>query len=407
MPSRNTIKKDILDMYEAGKVKTMLELEANEGRVAITTDMWTSDHQNRGYMVVIAYYVDNSWTLQKCIIRFEYVPTPHTSDVIATRLMKCFLDWNFDRKLMSITIDNCSVNDGVVELLLDRLGSDTLVVDGAFFHMRCCAHILNLIVKDGLSVIGDGIERIRQSVIFWSALTYKDVFLRCVQLHGDPSYKHLTTEDDWTFRGKICEKLVLFYEMTEDFSGKKYSTANLYFPHICSIRKYWSVVNGIMSVATLLDPRYKTDFLECYFEDIYGVDAEYELEKIVQLCRDLVKEYEAKMLSGSEPQFFSTTSSHTVVANKGNFEKQFEPQFPILQAIARDIYAISVSTVASESSFSTGGRLVNPQCNRLHPSTVEALACCQSWLIAEKESISNETSSNYEYDEIEASSNID
>ncbi|KAK8561060.1 hypothetical protein V6N11_078698 [Hibiscus sabdariffa] len=121
MPSRNTIKKDILDMYENGKVKTMLELEANEGRVAITTDMWTSDHQNRGYMAVTAHYVDNSWTLQKRIIRFEYVPTPHTGDVIATRLMKCFLDWNIDRKLMSITVDNCSVNDAVVELLLDRV----------------------------------------------------------------------------------------------------------------------------------------------------------------------------------------------------------------------------------------------------------------------------------------------
>ncbi|KAL4388481.1 hypothetical protein GQ457_09G023180 [Hibiscus cannabinus] len=514
MPSRNTIKKDILDMYENGKVKTMLELEANEGRVAITTDMWTSDHQNRGYMAVTAHYVDNSWTLQKRIIRFEYVPTPHTGDVIATRLMKCFLDWNIDRKLMSITVDNCSVNDAVVELLLDRLGRDTLVVDGTLFHMRCCAHILNLIVKDGLSVIGDGIERIRHSVIFWNgtpkrwekfeeaarqlristtkklctdvktrwnstflmlqtALSYKDVFLRCVQLHGDPLYKHLPTEDDWTFATKICEKLNLFYEMTEDFSGTNYSTANLYFPHICSIRvalnewvqdsnatissmarrmldkfeKYWSVVNGIMGVATLLDPRYKTDFLECYFEDIYGPDAGYELEKIVQLCRDLVKEYEAKMSSGSEPQVFSTTS-HTVVANKGNFKKydtfistkkkrksqvlsqldryldddviprtpNFDilnwwktigPQFPILQAIARDIYAIPVSTVASESSFSTGGRLVNPQRNRLHPSTVEALACCQSWLIAEEESISNETSSNHEDDEIDASSNIE
>ncbi|KAK9036916.1 hypothetical protein V6N11_021839 [Hibiscus sabdariffa] len=105
----------------------MLELEANEGKVAITTDMWTPSHQNRGYMVVTAHYVDNSWTLQKYIRRLEYVPTPHTSDVIAIRLMKCFLDWNIDRKLMLITVDNCSVNDSVVELLLDRLGSDTLV----------------------------------------------------------------------------------------------------------------------------------------------------------------------------------------------------------------------------------------------------------------------------------------
>ncbi|KAK8492419.1 hypothetical protein V6N11_027778 [Hibiscus sabdariffa] len=97
MPSRNIVKEDILDMFEKENEKTLSKLEANEGRIAITTDMWTVDHQNRGYMAVTAHYIDDEWILQKCIIRFEYVTTPHTSDVIATCLMKCFLDWNIDR----------------------------------------------------------------------------------------------------------------------------------------------------------------------------------------------------------------------------------------------------------------------------------------------------------------------
>ena len=35
--------------------------------------------------------------------------------------------------------------------------------------MRCCAHILNLIVKDGLGVVKDGVEKIRDSVAYWIA----------------------------------------------------------------------------------------------------------------------------------------------------------------------------------------------------------------------------------------------
>ena len=35
--------------------------------------------------------------------------------------------------------------------------------------MHCCAHILNLIVKDSLDVINDAIENIRDSVAFWIA----------------------------------------------------------------------------------------------------------------------------------------------------------------------------------------------------------------------------------------------
>ncbi|KAK8984751.1 hypothetical protein V6N11_020066 [Hibiscus sabdariffa] len=63
MPSRNTVKKDILDMFEKEKEKTLSKWEANEGRIAITTDMWTVDHQNRGYMAITAHYIDDEWTL--------------------------------------------------------------------------------------------------------------------------------------------------------------------------------------------------------------------------------------------------------------------------------------------------------------------------------------------------------
>ncbi|XP_022754723.1 zinc finger BED domain-containing protein RICESLEEPER 2-like [Durio zibethinus] len=59
MPSRNTIKSDILKIFKEKKAKTISKLKANEGRIAITTDMWTADHQKRGYIAVIAHYIDN------------------------------------------------------------------------------------------------------------------------------------------------------------------------------------------------------------------------------------------------------------------------------------------------------------------------------------------------------------
>ncbi|GJW36626.1 zinc finger BED domain-containing protein DAYSLEEPER-like protein [Tanacetum coccineum] len=55
-------------------------------------------------------------------------------------------------------------------------------------------------------------------------------------------------------------------------------------------------------------------------------------------------------------------------------------KYPVMQAIARDILVIPVSSVASESAFSTSGRLISPHRSRLHPNTIEALMCAQSWL---------------------------
>uniref|UniRef100_A0A2N9IFL9 CCHC-type domain-containing protein n=1 Tax=Fagus sylvatica TaxID=28930 RepID=A0A2N9IFL9_FAGSY len=60
-----------------------------------------------------------------------------------------------------------------------------------------------------------------------------------------------------------------------------------------------------------------------------------------------------------------------------------ESQYPTLQRLARDILAIPVTTIASESAFSTSGRLLSPHHSRLHPRTLEALMCAQSWLWSE------------------------
>ncbi|XP_039011229.1 zinc finger BED domain-containing protein RICESLEEPER 2-like [Hibiscus syriacus] len=56
--------------------------------------------------------------------------------------------------------------------------------------------------------------------------------------------------------------------------------------------------------------------------------------------------------------------------------------YPIISVMARDILAISVSTVASESAFSTGGRVLDSFRSSLTPKIVECLICGQNWLRA-------------------------
>ncbi|KAL0349413.1 UNVERIFIED_CONTAM: hypothetical protein Sangu_1169100 [Sesamum angustifolium] len=98
-----------------------------------------------------------------------YVPAPHTAEVLADTLVESLMDWNIDRKVSIITVDNCTTNDAMINHLLQKLPTKDMLLDGKVLHMRCCAHILNLIVKDGLDIIGSSIERIRDSVIYWTA----------------------------------------------------------------------------------------------------------------------------------------------------------------------------------------------------------------------------------------------
>ena len=52
-------------------------------------------------------------------------------------------------------MDNAKYNDVMVSNLKKRFVSiNGLITGGAFFHIRCCVHILNLIVQDDLQLIG-------------------------------------------------------------------------------------------------------------------------------------------------------------------------------------------------------------------------------------------------------------
>ncbi|KAH1265815.1 Zinc finger BED domain-containing protein RICESLEEPER 2 [Glycine max] len=396
-------------------------LDTNEGRIAITSYMWTASNQKKWYMVVTAHYIDSSWTLQSHILRFIYVPSPHTSERLCNALVECLLDWNIDTKLSTITLDNCSTNDCMIKKIKNKLQLGTLIKEGAFFHMRCCAHILNLIVKDGLGVVKDGVEKIRDSVAYWIAtpkrlekfqetaiqlripctkklsldcptrwnstykmldvaISYKNVFSRLKQ--HETQYSCFPSDSQWEFAKEVCKRLVIFNDITKMISGTKYPTANIYFPQICEIKMVLSEwVNS---------PNEK----RCYKNLILiGVN------RIRNLCYDLVSEYQAKKHQDSTSSF----ESQDVVSDgksklcdydryierkkrartstmKMELDHYLEEEYPTLQAIARDVLAIPISTVASESTFSIGGQILTPHRNRLHYTTLEALMCSKSWL---------------------------
>ncbi|CAN0885251.1 Putative AC transposase [Linum grandiflorum] len=485
VPSRNTIKKEVFKIYDSERGKIQRVLDNNIGRIAITTDMWTATNQKKGYMAITAHYNDNSWVLRSLMLRFAYLPAPHTAERLATVLVDCLLDWNVDTKVSTITLDNCSTNDSMVRIIQSKLSLPYLISEGALIHMRCSAHILNLIVKDGLDVVKEGIENIRDSVLYWSAtpkrleyfqetakqcrftsvirlvmdcptrwnstfemlsvvIPYKEVFIR-LKKH-DAQYNCLPSNEQWQFAALVCEKLQAFSSVSKLISGTNYPTANLFFPLMCELRlqmnqwcfdpnevirktagsmlakfsKYWDEIHKVLAIGVILDPRYKLEIVE-YYAEKFGADGSC-LESVKGILAGLVSEYQTKLneaktsnvsvgvesstSSAANPDFYrfvsqrkkaKVTSVQTELDNYLNEEilpseecendfnilmwwKQNGPKYPILQAIARDVLAIPVTSVASECAFSSGGRLLDPHRSRLHHVTVETLMCARSWL---------------------------
>nr|KAJ0210850.1 hypothetical protein LSAT_V11C400183110 [Lactuca sativa] len=437
----------------------------------------TCNNQRKGYMTVTSHFIDDSWKLQSRILRFIYVPCPHAATKLTYVLLDCLMEWNLDRKLSTLTVDNCSTNDCMIELITEKMPSDGLILGRELFYMQCAAHILSLIVRSGLDSF-KGIAKVREStatpkkwrhlnimqnimVLFvkkialdcktrWNStylmlattVKYKKVFFGLK--NREPQYKSLPDESDWELASELCDRLKIFYSVTELFLGTKYPTTNIFSIKFLALKKwdeskfievstmassmvtkfdkYWEESYGVMSMATVLDPRFKMKILEFFFPLIYGDDKEkVHLLNVKAVFEGIYQKYDSRCVSptsnddsvptstkNATPRvktesldaFFSWNSSRSVVCGKTELEVYLEEntlpgshdfdilawwklnaiKYPTLSVISRDILAIPISTVASESSFSTSGRIVGPHRSKLLPKTIEAIICTQNWL---------------------------
>uniref|UniRef100_A0A2C9VVD0 HAT C-terminal dimerisation domain-containing protein n=1 Tax=Manihot esculenta TaxID=3983 RepID=A0A2C9VVD0_MANES len=307
--SHATARKDYFSAYEIEKKKVKALLKDTD-KVSVTTDLWKSG-QHISYMVVTTHFMDSEWKLQKYTLNFCDVPPPHTGVVICDVLQKCLVEWGIEDKVWTISVDNVSYNDVAVRMLkYNPAYNNSLALHGKLFHVRCCAHILNLLVQDSLSEIVDIIKNVHESVkhlvaseshrlifseiakqlklpskklLLDSALEFKDVFPQYQQ--RDSSYTYLLSEDDWQKIKEVCSFLEEFNEVTNVISAMVGKMK-------CKFDKYWYDCNLLISLAAILDPRNKMKLIKWSFPKIYyEFDSDEHITTVMETLRMLYNEY--------------------------------------------------------------------------------------------------------------------
>ncbi|XP_010256082.1 PREDICTED: zinc finger BED domain-containing protein RICESLEEPER 2-like isoform X2 [Nelumbo nucifera] len=291
------------------------------------------------------------------------------------------------------------------------------------------------------------------------ALEMKEAFCRLKDIDHD--YHIYPSEEEWKIGSIIRDCLKIFYNTTNKFSGRRYPTANIFFTNVCTINlklqewgrsghpflrsmafkikekfdKYWEDNNLVLAIAIVLDPRFKMQIVEYYYNKIYGFEADKYISRVRTAIFDLYMEYggELRDLLPSQSQASLAESGSSNLSLRFGFEveasdneeladfdkwcidsgiasnialtkseldvyleenlfprskdfdilgywKLYHLKRPKLSAMARDILAIPATTIASEEAFNTSARAIHKYHTCLRPEVIEALMCGQSWL---------------------------
>ncbi|CAH1450987.1 unnamed protein product [Lactuca virosa] len=120
-----------------------------------------------------------------------------------------------------------------------------LLCDGDYFHVRCCARILNLIVQDGLKELDEAVKKVRECVKYCKgSQNRKNAFLRVVQHVGLNSSRGLRQDVStrWNSTFLMLDN-ALFYKKA--LLQMEKTDAN--FVH-CPSSQEWSKIEKISSL---------------------------------------------------------------------------------------------------------------------------------------------------------------
>ncbi|XP_041004076.1 zinc finger BED domain-containing protein RICESLEEPER 2-like [Juglans microcarpa x Juglans regia] len=164
--------------------------------------------------------------------------------------------------------------------------------------------------------------------------------------------------------------------------------------------KYWSECNLLMAIATVLDPRYKMVLIKFCFPLIYfEFEASQNIDLVFKVLHELYDEYvqiHNSIAMGQTMQeninVSSSSSSTNIFARTmpsgWSMFQSFVRRVDTFQPIKSDLNAYLeegvyiCEEVASESTFSAGGRVIDPYRASLSTETVQILLCGADWVRA-------------------------
>jgi hypothetical protein len=435
MKNRVTVRKEVMGLYKEEKNQLYAQFSKLACRVSFTIDTWTSI-QNKSYLCVTAHWIDDNWNLHvRC--------ANHILNLVARDGLSCIGSVIGNIRLFVTIIKRSPLQLEAFEKCAKECDLDpkkALSLDVATRWNSTYIMIRDVIYyKNAFDRLAqknkDKYGHINPSSTEWS----NDANIsKCLKKFYDVTFLFSGTSYPTAnhFFRKFSEIKVVIARWCD---SSDLTICTMAFSMRQKFDKYCEMNNVALAVGAFLDPRYKHWMVELYISKMYDIDkAELETLVFMNVINELFTYYSSvitaksttktsKGASSKESEFvphkntlvdeddyevdldelYATTSNDKKVSeldlymsedlvkvndNEATFDvlswwKGQITNFPILSTLARDVLSMQISTVASESAFSSGGRIVDAFRSRLKPEIIETLVCCKDWKIASEKGI--------------------
>jgi hypothetical protein len=168
--SRNTLTSRIAAQFELDRQQLAKELATSCQTIAVSLDGWTSNN-DVSILGVIGHWLTEDFEYKEALLEYAEIEGPKSGENMGAIVLQLLDELDLERKLLSITADNASNNETLMDEvetgLLEKFieSSNTLRFRGQDSYICCLAHVLNLIVKEILKTLKSGDRKLAEESV--------------------------------------------------------------------------------------------------------------------------------------------------------------------------------------------------------------------------------------------------
>lgn len=144
--SHNTIRSRVMELFQEGKQRVALVLQAALSSIHISCEAWTIPN-HIGAWGIVGHFTSKEGVLCELLLSLSEQQGSLPGFNQALTVLHTLTSYNISNRLGHFVLDNATTNDALMKHISADLESEGIAYDARQHHLRCNGHIINMAVS--------------------------------------------------------------------------------------------------------------------------------------------------------------------------------------------------------------------------------------------------------------------